>query len=357
MVNSATLLLLKSYTPAPSDHFLILEGGDGDMARAVANLVPDGEVITLARDIRQVEKARNLLAAFPNASANTDVLPKAGKQVDTIILNVPKGRRYARALMMSAWYALQKGGVLYIIGHAQMGVNAVFKDAERLFGSAAVLDYKSHQRLARSIRGEALPDPLPQEFNEPGILPDTSREIILPRPEGDLRLESHPGIFSWDAIDEGTQLLLDHLKIKPGERVWDVGCGIGAIGLAAALAGASQVAMSDVNLLAVAYAQRNAETNGLADRVSVFAFDGISAEFRKLDFIVSNPTFHENQVVDTSMADRLIENAPAILTPGGRLLLVANRFLNYDRRMRKYFSQVDRIAETPQYHLLEGRIR
>jgi 16S rRNA (guanine1207-N2)-methyltransferase len=55
------------------------------------------------------------------------------------------------------------------------------------------------------------------------------------------------------------------------------------------------------------------------------------------------------------MADKLIASAPDHLKPDGRLLIVANRFLNYDRVMRQHFRHVSRIADTNKFHIIEAR--
>jgi 16S rRNA (guanine1207-N2)-methyltransferase len=347
-------LLLKILRTQPTDRLLLLEGGSGQLARQLEPLVPRGEILTLARDVREVTAANHLLTQSPNVHASDSVFPPPDQVWDQVILLIPKGRRYARTLLLAAWQALRPGGHLWLIGTKATGGDAVFTDAQRLFGNAAVIGYKKHQRIARSIRGEMLPDPLPPEFREPGIAPGLPYAMMVERPEGRLTLHTHPGIFSWDALDEGSKLLLDHLTVRPGSRVWDVGCGAGVIGLAAALAGASAVLLTDINLLAVRYAQENAIRNTLDKQVTVRAADNLTDGVGHWDLIVSNPAFHAGHQVDTAMADALIGQAPPLLAPGGRLLLVANRFLAYDKKMQQHFKMVTRVAETPHYHLLEA---
>lgn len=347
-------LLVKAFRPQPTDRVLVLEGGDGQLARWLATKVPQGQVLTLARDLREVTAAQRTLAHVANATATADVFPPTGSVWDQVVLIIPKGRRYARTLLLAAWQALHPNGHLLLIGSGQTGANAVFTDAERLFGNVTVVGYKKHQRIARSIRNAPLPDPLPPEFSEPGVAPGTVATLTVPCPPGEFTLLTHPGIFSWDALDAGTELLLEALTVRPGERVWDVGCGAGVIGLVAAQMQAGVVLMSDVNLLAVAYARQNVERNELSDRVQVVAADGINPQHGQWDLIVSNPAFHEGHTVDTGMADALIAQARPLLAPNGRLLLVANRFLAYDKKMLQYYKNVTRLVDTPQFHVLEA---
>jgi 16S rRNA (guanine1207-N2)-methyltransferase len=357
-------LLLEHSHPCVDDRILVLEGGDGRLAHAIADKYPEVEILTLSRDAREFWAAKNLLDSHPTTSVGEDVLPTTGDW-DIVLLTIPKERRYARTLLLSAWDALKPGGLLLLSGPTRKGAKAVIKDAARLFGGTNVLGYRRHQRIAAAIRGDHLPNPLPNEFQQNGIAPGTIHTIEVVQSLGSLVMETHPGIFSWENIDEGTTLLLDHLNFQPGIRVWDVGCGCGVIGLSAALAGADFVIMSDVNLICIDYAKRNAVRNGLDHRVNVLPADGLvlptDFTFSKnpdlslqFDLIVSNPAFHRGHQVNKSMADRLISQAPLHLAPGGQLVIIANRFLNYHRSMQQYFKRVTRLAEDNKYHLLLG---
>ncbi len=66
-----------------------------------------------------------------------------------------------------------------------------------------------------------------------------------------------------------TRLLVEQLvaRINGGERVLDVGCGSGVLGLCALRLGASRVVATDLKAEAVAATRRNAELNGMAERL------------------------------------------------------------------------------------------
>ena len=61
--------------------------------------------------------------------------------------------------------------------------------------------------------------------------------------------------------------------------------------------------------------------------------------------IISNPPFHSGHEVSLSMTQALVRDAYAALDPGGRLLLVANRFLAYDHAMADAFGDVQVLAK------------
>jgi 16S rRNA (guanine1207-N2)-methyltransferase len=354
----AQTLILESIHPIHSDRILLLEGGDGWLAANVAELVPDGKVLSLDRDVRKVRKAKIEVSHFPNVEVDSTVLPPK-ENWDMILMTIPKGRRFARLLLIHSWKALTPGGKLILAGPTRAGAKAVIKDAKRLFGNGVILGYRSHQRVAQCRKEGQLPIPLPIEFQQEGIAPGTTHFLEVRRPEGILKFETHPGIFSWETLDEGTSLLLKTLVFRQGSNVWDVGCGYGAIGLSAALAGAEIVWMNDINLLAVDYAQQNAVRNRLEKKAAVFPGDVLEMPKSThpppdFDLIVSNPAFHQGHKVDKSMADSLIQGASRFLRTEGRLVLVANRFLNYDLFMRTHFKRVERIAETNKYHIIQA---
>lgn len=351
-MDPAHQLLADTYAPAENARVALIEGGEGELASTLARAVPGGSVATFTSDWRELAAARAWLKSFDNAQAVDTVAPEAEAAFDAVLLAVPKGRRYARMLLASAWRALREGGELLVAGPSRQGAKSVIRDAEALFGSAELLGYKRHQRVARSIRtaerGET------DWADQPGIAPDTFRDVPVTTPAGELTLKTTPGVFSWTELDPATAMLLENAHFEPGQRVWDVGCGAGAIGLAAAKAGADHVAMSDVNLLALRCAAASAEANHLAERTGIFPAAGVDASRGRWDVIASNPTFHRGHRVETDMAEALAEQAAAALNPGGRLVVVANRFLPYDKTMERHFAQVRTLAETNKFHVLEA---
>src|SRR5690606_39356015 len=58
----------------------------------------------------------------------------------------------------------------------------------------------------------------------------------------------------------------------------------------------------------------------------------------RYDFIVMNPPFHQGREAEPDMGRRIIKAAAVALKPGGRLLMVANRQLPYERTLAEVFS-------------------
>jgi 16S rRNA (guanine1207-N2)-methyltransferase len=70
------------------------------------------------------------------------------------------------------------------------------------------------------------------------------------------------GVFSKKRVDLGTRLLSESMVLPQEGHVLDVGCGYGAVGIAAAIFNPNlRVVMVDVNERAVRLARQNAEKN------------------------------------------------------------------------------------------------
>ena len=135
-------------------------------------------------------------------------------------------------------------------------------------------------------------------------------------------------------------LLAAAVDAAPGQRILDLGAGVGAVGLclAARLAGCSVVGIELQPALAE-LAERNANLNGMADRVRTVVHDlakPLPADLGRFDHVVTNPPYLAAAVADPSpdpskalatvesSADlaRWLAAATAAAEPAGTLLII-----------------------------------
>ena len=167
-----------------------------------------------------------------------------------------------------------------------------------------------------------------------------------------LGLWSQPGVFSWDRLDPGTALLLEHLPALAG-RGADFGCGIGVLGKTAlASTKVKAITLVDIDGRAVEAARRNVED----PRAEVRWADLKSgaAGLANLDFIVMNPPFHLGGVEDQTLGQGFLQRAAAVLRRGGVLWLTANRHLPYETVLKPLFSRVETRAEARGFKVIEA---
>ncbi len=331
--------------------------GAGHAALAVALLLdqPDAHATIMvtnlaARDVTEATAMRNHVADRVTVVNYPRDLPEPAS-FDLAVMLPTIDRDLNRRWLIEMLAALKPDGTVVMAGPNGGGIRTTIGDAAALLGIPRDEVSRMKQRLGSFPIRETRPE-APAWASAPGVAPGTWADYPVTIGDDDLALVTMPGVFSGDGLDDGTALLLDNLPDLAGKRVLDLGCGSGVIGIAAALAGAASVTMTDIDLLAVASARENIARSGVANTVAVASDLYGAIHGQRFDVILCNPPFHAGQRIDRDVADAIVRGAPDVLDEGGRVLLVANRFLAYDRALRETFGAFDRIAETERYHVL-----
>jgi 16S rRNA (guanine1207-N2)-methyltransferase len=150
----------------------------------------------------------------------------------------------------------------------------------------------------------------------------------------ELVFESSDDQFSPRRIDAGTLALLSVVDFAEGDRVLDLGCGYGVVGvLAARVVGPGNVVMVDNDPAVVALARKNCKRNGV-EGVEVILSEGFShMDVTGFDLILSNPPYH----TDFAVARHFIEKGFNRLVIGGRILMVTKRRKWYRNKLSTIF--------------------
>lgn len=149
-----------------------------------------------------------------------------------------------------------------------------------------------------------------------------------------MKLKTSEKVFSPQNIDKGTLAMLSLVDFKEGDKVLDLGCGYGVVGiLASKIVGSENVIMTDVDENAIKLSIENAITNNV-DGIKILKSDGFK-ELRESGFsiILSNPPYH----TDFSVAKEFIEKGFNRLIVGGRMLMVTKRKDWYRNKLTSIF--------------------
>lgn len=205
-------------------------------------------------------------------------------------------------------------------------------DCDRAFlltHSEVILTRQQAENYERLLMRRAVHEPMQyilgkQEFF--GLPFAVTPDVLIPRPETEHLVEA----------------LLARVAKGAPLRIADVGTGSGA--LAVSLAHSlphAQLTAVDVSSAALHIAQRNAEANGVAERIRFLESDLLAAvKSGRFDAIVSNPPYvADSEILEPQVRDyepatalfsgptgleiykRLIPQAERFLAPGGWLLL------------------------------------
>ncbi|MDO5126846.1 MAG: 50S ribosomal protein L11 methyltransferase [Eubacteriales bacterium] len=90
-------------------------------------------------------------------------------------------------------------------------------------------------------------------------------ETVSDLQDGDMVVEIDPGIAFGTGSHETTKLCIGQLKkyLKPGDKVFDVGCGSGILSIVSSMLGAGFVHGTDIDEIAVRSSEENAKLNHL----------------------------------------------------------------------------------------------
>ncbi len=166
----------------------------------------------------------------------------------------------------------------------------------------------------------------------------------------ELRFETEPSLFSPKKPDQGTLAMLSRIKFEPSDKILDLGCGYGLVGIyAAKVIGGDLVWMLDNDRTAIEYAAKNLALNGI-DGANVVLSDGFR-DLRETNFtkIICNPPYH----VDFSVPKHFIEKGFNRLELGGAMYLVTKRRTWYENKLRSIFGGA-RVHEIDSYFVFEA---
>ncbi len=164
------------------------------------------------------------------------------------------------------------------------------------------------------------------------------------------------GVFSSHGLDPGTALLIENLGVRPDDRVLDLGCGWGPVGVAAAKAATrGRVVLTDVNRRAARLARANLARNGILQAEVRVGEDFAPVAAERFDLIATNPPYRIGRPRILDILTRAFDH----LAPGGRLVLVgkgSQGIRYYQEWLEEHWAgPVTVLARGSGYRVLEAR--
>jgi len=167
-------------------------------------------------------------------------------------------------------------------------------------------------------------------------------------------LWSQPGLFSWDRVDIGSQLLLQHLPELSGMGM-DLCCGYGllSVQMMKRNVGIIHLDMVEADASALQCAEKN--LTYWQDKVACHWEDGTGDGLpKRLDWVVCNPPFHTGQAQDVELGQAIVAQGCRSLKRGGHLYMVANRKLPYEQILEKHLRHYQVITEAQGFKVIRG---
>ncbi|MBO7747525.1 class I SAM-dependent methyltransferase [Paenibacillus sp. MWE-103] len=170
-----------------------------------------------------------------------------------------------------------------------------------------------------------------------------------------LRFVTDAGVFSKTGIDFGSRVLIEAVEFGERDRILDVGCGYGPMGISAAkLAPAGQVTMIDINERAVALANENIRLNGISNAAAMQSDLFERVLDRTFDAIITNPPIRAGKEV----VHRIFEDGAALLNPGGFMWVVIQKKQgapSAEAKLKAVFGNVEEVTKEKGYRIYRAR--
>lgn len=169
-----------------------------------------------------------------------------------------------------------------------------------------------------------------------------------------ITLKMHTGkdLFSPGGLDTGTRAMLETRPVQAGERVLDLGCGAGWVGIyASKITGSENVVMCDVSKSAVEFSHQNACLNAVSPKI-VLSDGFLSLTDSGFHAIYSNPPYQ----TDFKVARHFIEKGFNRLCVGGVMVMVVKRRAWYENKLKAIFGGC-RVSEKYGYFVFVAEKR
>ncbi|AAK23812.1 class I SAM-dependent methyltransferase [Caulobacter vibrioides] len=291
--------------------------------------LPDHDLAPCASDAVQLS---------PLIVGSTDLATVADETFDAVTARAPAGAVERRYVLAHALRTLSPGGRLTVFAPKDRGGLRLKKELQAL-GCEVGESARRHNRICVCLRPSLIP----------GL--EDALKAGAPRRIAENGLWTQPGVFSWDRLDAGTNALLQVLPAFSGVGA-DFGSGIGLLALnVLASPKVTKLTLVELDHRAVEVSRRNVTD----PRGEIVWVDARQTGLKDLDFVVSNPPFHEGGGEDKALGQAFIRAAAEALRKGGSLWIVANRHLPYEAILGESFSKVRLVGEGGGYKVFEAK--
>ncbi|MFT6221835.1 MAG: 16S rRNA (guanine1207-N2)-methyltransferase [Candidatus Endobugula sp.] len=306
-------------------------------------------LITNRYDIYTLAKNKNINATFSDfnfdhfyENAKTD---NSSAQVQRIIYRVSKEKALTHYLLNQACKLLHQQnsgslGELILSGKKQEGIKSYQKKLLDTFECKGKLK-KQGLDYSGVFSG----------FTIANNIPDSDYTSIqhLPTPNHPhLKVYTKPGVFGWNKVDIGSELLLESLPTILNERktapqnILDLGCGYGWIFtnlpfyLPEESISRTTITATDNNATALLCAEKNSMHHPLS--VSITPDDCAQNIDEKFDLILCNPPFHQGFSHDKALTIKFLEQTKKHLIRKGIAVFVVNEFIQFPSKQLTLFT-------------------
>ncbi|EPR7490933.1 methyltransferase [Vibrio alginolyticus] len=267
--------------------------------------------------------------------------------IDLVLLQLPKSNRHLVWILSQLRKALPASCPVIAVNKAKDIHTSTLKLFEKYLGETKTsLAWKKH----RLVFSQATVEPTIE------VMPFTTWRV-----DGeDIELKNMPNVYSGESLDLGARFMLQHLPQDPSiDNVIDLGCGNGVLSVKfGQLNPNARLTCVDESFMALESAKQNLRDNLGENRdiqcIANNCLDGFKHSSNSM--VMCNPPFHQQQAITDHIAWQMFCDAKQVLSENGRLLVIGNRHLGYDAKLKRLFGDknVKLIASNNKFVILQA---
>lgn len=308
----------------------------------------------------------NGIKTYPAPISSVSELCNKAAGATLIIGRVPKNKAQLAYLLASLSPVVADNCELWLAGMDKHLSRGQYELLARHFGPPRFLPGVKKARIWRATRSS----------ENRAEKADSFKRDSIELPSFGLRLNALPNVFCASQLDIGTRFLLEaYQRLPDAEKVADLACGNGVLGLAyLAQHPDACVSFFDESFQAIESVKHNLATNfptvydSSADdpdasvepamtntKHEAVAGDGLKAcPADHFDLVLCNPPFHQQTTLSTELAASLFRDARRCLQTGGEFWVVANRHLGYHQVLKRLFGHCETVVGNKKFVILKA---
>lgn len=233
---------------------------------------------------------------------------------------------------------LSKKTPIFLIGEKRSGIQT----AKKLLKTWIHLEKIDSAKHCHLFSGKIIVKP---KFKfENFIYKQTWQEICI---------KTIPGVFSYNKIDIGSQLLISTFSKSIKGDILDIGCGSGILSVSLAKQSREvKLTLVDTHIAALTSSQLTLKCNDIIG--DIFPSDIYSNIHKKFNFIMSNPSFHCNSKINLSYISTIVKDSVRYLKKRGEIRIVVNSSISCDQFFRRTFVKYNILKENTNFKVYQA---
>ncbi len=263
-------------------------------------------------------------------------------EYDIVLFKIPKNLSFFEDILCSLNQNLNPGTPIIFCGMVKYMVNNQFDLIQKYIGETRTSMAKKKARLIFSELSVGQQDnPYPQRVH----IEEMNASFI-----------NHSNLFSRNKLDIGTRFFLENIPRGSFNRILDLGCANGIVGIKAKqLNPDSEIVFTDDSYMAIKSAKENFESFSFTPS-AIFNWTNCyeDGEESSIDLVLCNPPFHQNHTVGDYIAMQMFKDARRTLRKGGVIRVIGNSHLGYQQSLKRIFGNSKIVATNKKFMIIDA---